>query len=129
MEELIKLDIDGKQVSGKITNSNSLDLSVEMISPYNKIKTSTHIPYFFLYHRSFEENGRLSEVGRESASYLLKEIYFTCKGIEKNKMKLNCLLKRNFSEDSVSENYDKISKIIGINSSLDTLKSALEKLL
>ena len=128
----IKTTVNDRTIAGIVKRISESDLSVEIICPYKDISNSTHIPYFAIHNKSFLKKGNLTNYAFETGSRLLKEIYFTCVGIENNEMKIRTLLGPEFSsrkEINFFKKYDKITELIGVQSSVDTLKQALEKLL
>ena len=88
MHELIRIQIDGEEIEGRIRHLTKNDICVEIIFPFAGVSDRCHIPYFALPWIQYEEAGCLSAKGRQAAQRILREIYDACSFYEANERSL-----------------------------------------
>jgi hypothetical protein len=84
VHELIRIQIDGEQVEGRIRHLTRNNICVGITFPFAAVSEGSHIPYFALPWFRFEESGALSAYGRQAAERILREIYGACSFCEAN---------------------------------------------
>jgi len=79
MKTVVKIEVDGVSVTGKIISRKSYRLIVEITSPFSGFTNTAYIEPSATQNRSF-----LKEYGDESAGKLLEDLYRTCLYIHNN---------------------------------------------
>ena len=128
----IKIKVNDRIISGRVSHLSKKDLSVEITSPYQRITTSIHIPYFAIKEQVFVKDGKPTEYACKEAQKLLREIYETCVIVDSNKKRIQTLLGPGFDpkKDIISDKkHNDITNLIGIDLPYLTLENALKGLL
>lgn len=86
-DKTIKIEVDGRKVTGSIIFLSSSGFAIEIDNPYKNIRAaSLHIPYFAMPRKSrwYADSNGLTDRGRSIAEDLLRDIYLIIRYVEKN---------------------------------------------